>query len=214
MSTRWKNVIFDLDGTLANTVPLILASYEHALKTVLNQELDVDLAKTWIGRTLMDAFMEHAPDQAEDLEREYLKFNAEHLPDMVTEFEGIPRLLADLVEAGANLGVVTAKRRSVAHDTFAPANLPDDLAIAAAMEDTPVHKPNPEPILLGMKTIGADPASSVYVGDAIYDLQAAAAAGIDGVGVTWGAGVPEQVHAQPNAGIADTVDELRSILFN
>lgn len=214
MSIRWKNIIFDLDGTLANTVPLILASYEYALREVLDQPLDVQLAKTWIGRTLRAAFTEHAPEHAVELEREYLKFNAIHLSDMVTEFPGIPELLADLREAGANLGVVTAKRRSVAIDTLAPAKLPADLPIAAAMEDTTSHKPNPEPILIGMKNIGADPAESVYVGDAIYDLQAAAAAGISGVGVTWGAGVPEQVRAQANVGIADTVDELRSILFN
>ena len=214
MSIRWKNIIFDLDGTLANTVPLILASYEYALREVLDQPLDVQLAKTWIGRTLRAAFTEHAPEHAAELEHEYLKFNAIHLSDMVTEFPGIPELLADLREAGANLGVVTAKRRSVAIDTLAPAKLPADLPIAAAMEDTTSHKPNPEPILIGMKNIGADPAESVYVGDAIYDLQAAAAAGISGVGVTWGAGVPEQVRAQANVGIADTVDELRAILFN
>lgn len=210
---RWRNVLFDLDGTLADTVPLILASYEHTFQTVLGKSVDKNLAITWIGRTLADAFNEYDPAHAAEMERVYLEFNGQHLKELATGFDGIPDLLQTLYDAGTQIGIVTSKRRSVARATIEVAGLPKDIMLAVGMEDTTAHKPNPEPILAGIKAMDADPTETVYVGDAVVDLQAAANANIAGVGVLWGAGAADEMRAQPNAGIAATVDELATILI-
>lgn len=210
---RWRTVLFDLDGTLADTVPLILASYEHTFQTVLGKSVDKNLATTWIGRTLADAFNEYDPTHAKEMERVYLEFNGQHLKELATGFDGIPDLLRKLQNAGAQIGIVTSKRRSVAQATIEVAGLPEDIMLAVGMEDTSAHKPNPEPILAGIKALGANPNETVYVGDAVVDLQAAANAKIAGVGVLWGAGAADEMRAQPNAGIAASVNELAKLLL-
>ena len=64
------------------------------------------------------------------------------------------------------------------------AGLPAETVLACAADDTDRHKPDPAPLLMGLATLNASVAGSLYVGDAIFDLQAAAAAGMDGIGVT------------------------------
>lgn len=210
---KWRNVLFDLDGTLADTVPLILASYEHTFQTVLGKSVDKNLAITWIGRTLADAFNEYDPTHAKEMERVYLDFNGRNLRRLATGFDGIPDLLHKLQDSGARTGIVTSKRRSVAQATMEVAGLPSDMVLAVGMEDTKAHKPKPEPILAGIKALGANPSETVYVGDAVVDLQAAANANIAGIGVLWGAGAADEMRAQPNAGIATSVKELAELLL-
>lgn len=211
---RWQTVLFDLDGTLCNTIPLILASYQHAFREVLGTELDTATGLGWIGRTLRDTFAEFP--KAAELEDAYRAFNHEHLVELQQGYEGIRELVVDLLDAGVSCGIVTSKRRYTAGMSLEAGQLDGLLPVLCAMEDTEVHKPDPTPLLLGLErldAVGAGPERAVYVGDATVDLQAAAAAGIAGIGVTWGAGVPDRLAEQPHAAICDTVDELRAALL-
>jgi pyrophosphatase PpaX len=81
------------------------------------------------------------------------------------------------------------------------------------MEDTVLHKPDPEPLLLAVNRLGATPDQAVYVGDAIVDVQAARNAGMAAVAVTWGAGVREALEAMAPDVVAETVDDLREALL-
>ena len=81
------------------------------------------------------------------------------------------------------------------------------------MDDTTRHKPDPTPLLTGLAVLGAPVQGSLYVGDAIHDLKAADAARMDGIGVTWGAGHPDELRAQPHVAVVDTVDQLRELLL-
>ena len=93
------------------------------------------------------------------------------------------------------------------------AGLPSEMVLACAMDDTDRHKPDPTPLLTGLAALDAPVEGSLYIGDAIYDLQAAAAAGMDGIGVTWGAGSPAALRAQPHVAVVDTVSQLRDHLI-
>ncbi len=81
------------------------------------------------------------------------------------------------------------------------------------MEDTDVHKPNPEPLLLALERAGGDIRGAAYVGDAAVDLLAAAAAGMPGVGVAWGAGERDALVAQRPYAVCDTVADLTGVLL-
>lgn len=211
MNPRWQTVLFDLDGTLCNTIPVILASYQHAFREVLGRELDAATGLSWIGRTLRDTFASYP--KAAELEDSYRAFNHEHLLELQQSYDGIRELVVDLVDAGAHCGIVTSKRRYTAGLSLEASQLDGLLPVLCAMEDTEVHKPDPAPLRVGLQKIGSDGSDAVYVGDATVDLLAAAAAGIDGIGVTWGAGTREALSRQPSVAVVDQVDELRALLL-
>ena len=70
--------LFDLDGTLVDSVPLIIASYQHALTTVLGRPGDEAVVRSWIGRPLIDAFVEVSPERAQELFDCYSAWNLAH----------------------------------------------------------------------------------------------------------------------------------------
>ncbi len=210
---RWRTVLFDLDGTLVDTIPLIVASYQHALTTVLGQPGDEARIKTWIGRTLVAAFSEVSPDRAEDLRTAYIEWNLAHTEELLRKIDGIDGLLDDLRSAGVGVGVVTSKRRATADLALRLAGLEHRVPLVTAMDDTQRHKPNPEPLFHGLGVLGGDPSSAAYVGDAIVDLQAARAASMGAVAVTWGAGTPDELRTTRPDAMTDTVAGLRQVLL-
>ena len=210
---RWAVVLFDLDGTVVNTIPLILASYAHATTQVLGQAAPVEESLEWIGRALAEILELKYPQHHQELMEAYLDHNRANLDLLVERFEGMEALLAELSDAGCRTGIVTSKRRSAAYRTLEAVALHAHIPVLTTMEDTDVHKPAADPLLHAMRLLEARPDDCVYVGDAIYDLQAARAAGVDAIGVTWGAGVPEALDAERPVAVVSDVDALRALLL-
>lgn len=203
--------MFDLDGTVADTVALIIASYDHAVNSVLGYRPDPEVSRTWIGQTLADTFTRNWPSQAGDLITTYRAFNAQHHDELIRPYPGVSELLSDLTARGVAIGVATSKGRHGAEHSLAVLELP--LEVTVAMEDTDSHKPDPAPVLLALERLGGTPTDAVYVGDAVVDVQAAKAAGMSSIAVTWGAGDPDALAAAAPTGIATTADELRTLLL-
>lgn len=212
-SPRWPVVVFDLDGTVVNTIPLIIASYEHAMLDVLGERPRPGEARGWIGEPLYTTFGSRYPERAQELIDSYVAWNLAHLPELLEDFPGTPGLLRSLRDAGARLGVATSKRRSSAETTLRHAGLEGLLEVTVAMEDTAVHKPEPDPLLLALERLGARPEEAAYVGDAAVDVLAARAAGMAAIAVSWGAATREAlVSARPDA-LVDTVEQLQALLL-
>lgn len=212
-SPRWPFVVFDLDGTVVNTIPLIIASYEHAMRDVLGEVPSAAEARAWIGQTLYATFGTRHPERAQELVDSYVAWNAAHLPELLQDFPGTPELLAALTDAGVTIGVATSKRRVSAENTLRHAGLAGLLEVTVAMEDTDAHKPGPEPLLLALERIGGRPSQAAYVGDAGVDVLAAQAAGMASIAVTWGAGARDDLAAIRPDALVDSVAELRSLLL-
>ena len=211
--TWWPVGVFDLDGTVVNTIPLIIASYEHAVTSILGVRPDPVEARSWIGQTLAETFYQRYPENGAELVSSYVAWNTANLERLVQEYPGVDALLADLAAAGVKLGVATSKRRVSAENTLNFAGLRDQLAVTVAMEDTDFHKPDPRPLLLALNRIGASANEAVYVGDAVVDVLAARAAGMDVIAVTWGAGERVDLVAAGPTAVVDSVAELRSLLL-
>lgn len=210
---RWACVVFDLDGTVANTIPLIIASYDYALRSIIKVSADPAEARSWIGQTLYGTFHARYPEQAQQLIDAYVEFNLAHLEEQVERYAGMAELLADLRDAGVTIGVATSKRRSSAEATLRCVGLDHLLPVTVAMEDTGVHKPEPDPLLLAVERLGSAPSEAVYIGDAVVDVQAARAAGMDAVAVSWGAGLRDDLEAAGPTALVDTMDAFRHLLF-
>lgn len=213
---RWPVVLFDLDGTLADTVDLIVASFHHSLQTVLGVSLSSEEIRTWIGRPLHGAIIDAFPDQAhrvEEIVTAYRQWNLAHHDEMIKRVPGIETLVSELVEAGATLGVVTSKLHQTAARGLSAVGLDEAIQIVAGQEQTVRHKPHPEPLLYAARVLGVDPEDCVYVGDATVDLQAARAAGMSSIGVTWGAGERLDLAQHRPVAVVRDVTELTAALW-
>ena len=183
---RYRAVLFDLDGTLIDSGEMILASMRHATKTVIGRELTDEEYRAGIGTPLLAQMQIIDPARVDELVRVYSEHNA-GLHDDLVACPGVFDVVARLHEQGRRLGIVTAKRRATV--ALAAEHLPElneyfDAVVAA--EDTTRHKPRPEPILHALDLLSADPAATAYVGDSPFDVQAARAAGVAAIAVTWG----------------------------
>lgn len=214
MSTpRWRYVLFDLDGTLVDTIALIVGSYEHALRTVLGRAVDEDTVRGWIGRPLRDNFSAVDPERWEELCLAYLEWNTAHTADLLRRYDGVEAMLEALAGDGVRTGVVTSKRRESALRALELAGLSERIPLLTTMADTDVHKPHPEPLWHGLAKVGGSAAQAVYVGDAVVDIDAARAAGMDSVAVRWGSGTPEALAAAGPDVLCDTLTELTAVLL-
>lgn len=210
---RWRTVLFDLDGTLADTIPLIVASYQHAFRTVLGEEVDEVRARAWIGRPLLPALLEESPEHGHALDLAYREWNLANTDRLIRRYDGVPELLGSLGEAGVTTAVVTSKRRETARLALSGVGVDHLVEVVAALEDTDRHKPDPAPLLHGASRLGADPAGCVYVGDAVVDVLAARAAGMGAVAVTWGAGDAAALAAAGPDAVVDDVPSLVAFLL-
>ncbi|MFT3876239.1 MAG: HAD family hydrolase [Propioniciclava sp.] len=209
---RWSAVLFDFDGTLANTIPLIIGSFRWTLAEYDLPPADDATIRSWIGRTLPDVFTELAgTDEVDELMAGYRAWQLEN-HHLLQTYPGMDALLARLADAGVPLGIATSRRRDSAEHLMRVAGLDGSLPLLVGLEDTSAHKPDAAPLLLAAERIGADPSGAVYVGDAVVDLRAAQAAGMTGVGVTWGAGLPGDLRAETSLAVVDTVTELTMAL--
>ncbi len=209
-SLRWPVVLFDLDGTLVNTVPLILRSYEVAFAEVLGERIEESQVRPLVGMTLFDALAGYP--RTDELIAAYRRFNLAHLEDLQRDFDGVLPLVEGLGAQGAVLGVVTSKIRATAVRSLAAGGFGSRIPILAAQGETERHKPYPDPLLVALDKLGRRPAEAVYVGDSVWDLQSARAAGTAAIGVTWGAAHREALVAVAPDAVVDTPGELAEAL--
>jgi pyrophosphatase PpaX len=206
----YGSVVFDLDGTLIDTIPLIVASHRHAVQTVLGRDISERELRAGIGRPLPEQMRIFDAERADDLYHAYRTFNHANTAEYLGWFDGIDRLLERLAADGVRLAVATSKSRDAVDLAFSLQPPPVVFDACITLEDTETHKPDPAPVLLAIERAGGIPADAAYVGDAVFDLAAARAAGCGFVGVTWGVGTAAEL-AGADA-IAETPDELYDVL--
>jgi pyrophosphatase PpaX len=205
-------VLFDFDGTVVDSGAMILASFRHATKTVLDRELsDAELLAA-VGTPLREQMRLLDAERAEELVETYRAHN-EPLHEALEPCDGMVDALRRLKEEGRRLGIVTAKRRTTVELAFAVLPLRHYFEVVLAAEDTSRHKPAPEPLLIALDRLGAGPEEAAYVGDSPFDVAAAKAAGVFAVAVTWG-GIhsKETLRAENPDAIVSTPEELLRVL--
>lgn len=210
---RSDPVLFDLDGTLIDSGAMILASFRHATRTVLKREIrDEELLGAVGGSTLRDQMRAFGAAHVDELVRAYREHNTP-LHAELQACNGVLDVLARLREDGRRLGIVTAKRRHTIRLAFAVLPLEEFFDAVVSSEETERHKPHPEPLLLALERLGAEPLSAAYVGDSPFDVRAAKAAGLRAIAVSWG-GIhsPERLEAEQPDELVHSAGELLDVL--
>jgi pyrophosphatase PpaX len=204
-------VLFDLDGTLIDSGAIILASFRHATRTVLDREIPDELLLAHVGgSSLHDQMRALDPLRVDELVHSYREHN-EPLHDGLDAFPGVVDLLQELHEEGRKLGIVTAKRRLTVDLALSRVPLAPYFDTIVTAELTERHKPDPEPVLLALERLNADPEQAAYVGDSPFDMGAARGAGVRAVGVTWGGIYARDALADADV-LVDSPEELRGVL--
>jgi pyrophosphatase PpaX len=209
---RFPVVLFDFDGTVVDSGSMILASFRHATKTVLDRELsDAELLAA-VGTPLHVQMRLIDAERADELVDVYRAHN-EPLHDALQPCDGIMDVLRQLKDEGRRLGIVTAKRGATVELAFAVLPLRVYFDVVVAAEDVERHKPAPDPVLVALERLHGQPDEAVYVGDSPFDVAAAKAAGVHSVAVTWGGIYDEEaLRAEEPDTVVSTPRELLDVL--
>lgn len=187
---RWVGVFFDLDGTLADTVPLILRCYRHTMRTHLGKELPDERWLRTIGTPLRDQLRPFArdSDEAAAMLQTYVAFQRSVHDEMVRPFDGAREAVEEVVRSGAPVAVVTSKHREMALRTLGRCKLSDLVSVLVGADDVERGKPDPEPVRAALERLSlAGSADRVlFVGDSPFDIQAGQAAGVRTAAALWG----------------------------
>jgi len=188
-----KLVIFDCDGTLVDSQHIIAAAMERAFAAVGVAWPGRERTLSVVGLSLAEAILPLTPGLSEAdrarLAEAYraaffeLRQGIEHREPV---FEGALETIASLGRRGdVALAIATGKSRRGVHALLERLGLTDSFATIQTADDAP-SKPHPAMLLQAMAETGSDPRESVMVGDTVFDIQMARAAGAAAVGVTWG----------------------------
>jgi len=180
--------LFDLDGTLIDSVRLILDSYHHTLAAHGLPPRSDDEWLRGVGTPLSAQFADwgHDPEMLEALIATYRKYNLANHDRMVTVYPGVVAAVEAIRRAGRATGLVTSKNRSGAVRGLALARLEQMMDVLVCADEVTNPKPHPEPVETAMALLGADPATTVYVGDSIHDMVSGRAAGVRTAAALWG----------------------------
>ena len=213
---RYDAVIFDLDGTLLDTLDDLTDGVNHALADFGYPLADREQIRSRLGYGSGYLIAQSVPGGRENPDYQavfddYLDFYREHSSVKTAPYPGLMELLARLKGMGVRCAIVSNKPDSAAR-------ILGERWFAGLVETTVGEragirrKPAPDSLLEVMRQLGAERGRTVYVGDSEVDIETAAAAGVDCVSVTWGFRTAEQLLASGAAALAADAGELEALL--
>ena len=188
-------ILFDFDGTLANTIDLIIATFEHTCKTVLGSVPEREKIVNTFGLPLPEAMFKLSGrvDLVEEMRNVYREYNDRHHDEMIRPIDGITETLAALKSRGIKIAVVTSKKPRMLHRGIACLGLAQYIDAVIALGDTKESKPHAEPMLAACAKLGVRPQECLCVGDSPFDLQSGRNAGAKTVAVRYTAFAWEKI---------------------
>ncbi len=179
-----RGIVFDFDGTLVDSYPLIEAAFAHVMRTHNLEDPAREVFRRSRGLPLPEQMKLIAPHMWEDLVKTYRSVDAELGHAQV--FRGIPTLVRKLHRAGAPMGVVSCKRRALVEAELEAAGLRTYFDVVIGFEDVTPPKPAPDPLNAAIARLGLRKINTVYVGDSMVDLETGRAARVRTVLAAWG----------------------------
>lgn len=205
-------ILVDFDGTLMNTTPSVVESWQHTYRTLRGKEGKLEDIYRTLGENLADSMAEAFPDvdTSESL-KVYRAFQETNYENKISLFPGMKELLETLKEKGFKVAIVTSRLKRTTYiglNKFGIAGLFDAVITS---EDTEAHKPDPAPVLKALEVLGSRPENTLMMGDSLHDVNCAKGAGVKTVLVGWQVAVSEEdIHAP--GGPAYYINEAMDLL--
>jgi pyrophosphatase PpaX len=183
-------LLFDLDGTLTDSIGLIVYCYQATLAHFSGRTPSPEEIIPKIGRALPTLFAEDNVADVAAMLAFYRALYAKEHDDWVRLYDGVDEMLATL-HGMLPLAIVTSKSLQSARPALERFGIGAKMQVVITSDDTQKHKPDPEPLLLAAARLGVLPEHCAYLGDSIHDLHAARAAGMQALAALWGPSPPE-----------------------
>ena len=214
----YRNVIFDLDGTLLNTLDDLGDAGNYACRQMGWPEHSIEAYKYFVGNgmeKLVERFTPEAcrtPQQLKAVYDIFMPYYNEHKEDKTVPYTGIPELLARLKNEGVQIAVLTNKAHHLAGpvmERYFPGMFP---FVQGALPGKPT-KPDPTLLHELMERMGAGEEDTLFVGDSNVDIRTAKNGGLTGCGVLWGFRGREELLTEGADHLVETADELAELIL-
>lgn len=207
--------MFDLDGTLANTIADIRSAVNYALRAHDYPERTLEQIRQYVGTGSRDLIRKSLPIDAQvdevidPVHKTYLERYYEYYLVETKPYEGLPELIHRLAGEGIALGVVTNKPDAHAHKVV-ERFFGNDFEVVLGTSDAFPTKPHPAMALHAIERLSADAKQTLFVGDSDVDIQTARNAGLPGIIVTWGFCTLDELTENGAEHLVDTPDALEA----
>jgi len=207
-------ILFDLDGTLIDSIELILGAARHAFDGFTGRAPTEEEWRAGIGRPLQTMLREFAPDDAEvaRLFGRYREYQLAHHDRLVRVYEGVMEAVREFASQGNPMALVTSKSDWMAEKALVLVGLDRLIPTIVGAESCQNHKPHPEPVERALAILGVAPADALFVGDSPHDVESGRAAGVMTVAATWGAFTRDELERSGADVVIDRVQDLRGVV--
>lgn len=210
-------VIFDLDGTLLDTLSDLTAAVNDALAACGLPTRTETQVRSYVGDGVKQLIARACPADTDEITlaavmAAYLPYYAAHNMDLTAPYEGVVALLTALRERGVKTAVVSNKH-DTAVQTLCARYFGGLLDLAVGGGDARPLKPAPDSLLYAIERLGVRPNETWYVGDSVQDVMTARSAGVRCAAVTWGFQDADPLATQHPTALVNTAEELRNVIF-
>jgi len=212
---RKTTVLFDLDGTLIDSIRLILESFHHTFAVFgLPPRPDAELLRG-IGTPLRNQFAKYSRDPAdvETLVDTYRAHNLAHHDAQVKAFPGAVACVKALSLAGVRLGIVTSKNRHTTEKGLLVSGLVEFFPVIITSDDVERPKPHREPVDLALSKLGALAEEAIFVGDSLHDMHAGKSAAVATGAALWGPFTRDDLASSAPDHWLDSFEDLLSLVL-
>ncbi len=180
--------LFDLDGTLIDSIDLILRAYRHTAERHLSISPPDSVWREGLGTPLRQQLsaVSEDPELIEAMVVTYREYHFAHHEESVKPYPDVVDVLESLTGRGARLAVVTSKLRTGAERGLVATGLMEFFHTIVSADEVSRAKPHPEPVIAALARLGMGAGDAVFIGDSPHDIAAGREAGVTTAGVLWG----------------------------
>ena len=208
-SRRPYAILFDLDGTLIDSIGLLLACMRHAFEGRSRAPTDAEWIAT-LGTPLrkqLAAYID-TDEEIEAVTSKYRTFQRERHDQHTADYPGVRETLAELHRRGHPMGVVTSKSNEMMDRGLQWLGALEMMQTRIGMNSCEIHKPDPFPVRLALQELGYEPHEALFIGDSPHDINAGNGAGVISVAALWGPFTREELEPSEPRYFLERIEDL------